>query len=268
MSGMHAQTTPVFPTQPTIGQGAPLTNLPVTFPSHHYGVGVQPQPPPFPPATRTNPFSASGQGWEVESQPVVGGTPSQTQSQATLTGTARSIAGPVSTGSRASGSAPHSGHSHRPQCKVPGCQNSAYFDNTINEQRYYCETHIRTVVRDGFAAPCRRCQQMPAHDNSEFCSRSCSNAGARGQQVVYQQPTMTQPAPTLCEECRSSQAKLGKRFCGGTCANNHNARRQREGSSVYDSFKPTCQECRRPMEHNGRFCSRECERANSRSSER
>ncbi|KAH9970636.1 hypothetical protein BGW80DRAFT_561365 [Lactifluus volemus] len=79
------------------------------------------------------------------------------------------------------------------RCKLPTCHNLAYFDNSIHEQRYYCVTHIYTVVRDGFAAPCRRCQQMPANDhlNSSFCSRFCSR-----QQETPQQPTMTHSGST------------------------------------------------------------------------
>ena len=36
---------------------------------------------------------------------------------------------------------------------------------------------------------------MPAHDNSEFCSRSCSNAGAGLQQIIDPQSTMDAARP-------------------------------------------------------------------------
>ena len=146
---------------------------------------------------------------------------------------------------------------------------------------------------------------MPARLDSELrvCSEACrkaleassSNTGAgyyrqsTGQSAVPPpgQPTpqppvhhphgpaasvQSAPPPKLCENCRSSQAALGKRHCSACAAalaaDPRATKKRRSGKddlthSVPDGLRPACQECRRPIKESraGRYCSKECEEA-------
>ena len=52
-----------------------------------------------------------------------------------------------STASAALGSGPTTSNVHQSrQCKLPGCRKAAIFDPSINEQREFCEDHIKYVL--------------------------------------------------------------------------------------------------------------------------
>jgi len=113
--------------------------------------------------------------------------------------------------------------SGRPRCRIPGCPQPASFNNRIQEQLDYCEGHIYYAISQGFAAPCRRCNELPARDDSKYCSQACKSADGAGWMV--RQPSTSAAVP--------------------------------------HGFAASCQECRRPMPPNTNqlFCSMECEMA-------
>ncbi|KAI9454392.1 hypothetical protein BJY52DRAFT_729321 [Lactarius psammicola] len=73
---------------------------------------------------------------------------------------------PQSYGSNSTSSTSNSHHTRlsnlpRLGCKLPRCDKPAIFDQHINEQREYCEEHIKCAVSVGFARCCVRCRKMP-----------------------------------------------------------------------------------------------------------
>jgi len=247
------------------------------------------------------------QPWQEQGYRPTGGTmppPYVSAETQPSPATTRPTGSHVPSGSRINGSGStsstnnttHQTRHNLPQCKLPRCDKPAIFDHRINEQREYCEEHIRRAISVGFAGCCLTCQNMPARLDSEFCSEACRNSHAassstaasgypRAQSTVQdvvmqdvrptpqpppvhsQQPTV-QPAAKLCENCHSSRGTQGKRPCsGGECANAQ-AKKRSGGSGanrVPEGLGPACQDCRRPMKDSrSRYCSKECEEAGRR----
>ncbi|KAF8263651.1 hypothetical protein EI94DRAFT_1703837 [Lactarius quietus] len=157
-------------------------------------------------------------------------------------------------------------HQSRPRCKLPHCENPAYFDRRINEQREFCEEHIGGVVNVGFAGCCQMCKKMPARLDSDVCSEACRKMMASSSNSGYQQPTATgQPAlqqivqPTLQPSLYypSQQPAAQQPSSAG------DPRKRSRKDSIPDGLGPTCQECRRHFtkETRSRFCSKNCEDA-------
>ena len=188
-----------------------------------------------------------------------------------------------------SGPGPTTSNVHQSrQCKLPGCRKAAIFDPSINEQREFCEDHIKYALRpplrarrllvmslsshvipDGFAGRCAMCKKMPARLDSEFCSDACRSmsehmgipstiTGNTGHQYQQQPPSTTrQPAPHM-------QRAPSNGGSGAAVGVPHTSRRPAE-NSVPEGLVPTCQECRRPIMKESRtgslFCGRNCEEA-------
>jgi len=195
------------------------------------------QPPTIPPVptSQTNFSQAGFSGTQPQPVVTVGSTappfnsPTQFQAPHTISGFSNPGASTSSGIQRHFPSPPasadnHSLNVHQAQCKLPGCREPRFFDNRVQELLDYCRYHVYTVIPEGFAALCERCKELPARQDSKYCSRACSNsADARGQSVV----------------------------------------RQPSVGAVPQGFAATCQECRRPMgDSNRRFCSLQCENAN------
>jgi len=154
------------------------------------------------------------------------------------------------------------------QCKLPGCREPRYFDNRIQEQLDYCRYHINTAISEGFAALCERCKELPARDDSRYCSQLCRSAEARGPSVARQlsiaSGTVPQGFAATCQECHRPMGDSSRRFCSLQCENaNRGHQLSIASGTVPQGFAATCQECRRPMaDSNRRFCSLQCENAN------
>ncbi|KAH8983992.1 hypothetical protein EDB86DRAFT_169289 [Lactarius hatsudake] len=150
-------------------------------------------------------------------------------------GTIRTTGGRVSSQSHSPNPTSSTSNIHQtryniPRCKCPRCDKPAVFDQHINEQREFCEEHIKCVISVGLATCCSVCREMPARLDSEFCSESCSNVNAR--RVTSLDPL------------------------------DYRLRIQPERSDVPESLPSTCQECRGFMkEGRGRYCSKACEDA-------
>ena len=185
-----------------------------------------------------------------------------------------------------SGPGPTTSNVHQSrQCKLPGCRKAAIFDPSINEQREFCEDHIKYVLRpplrarrllvmslsshvipDGFAGRCAMCKKMPARLDSEFCSDACRSMSEHmgipsTMTGHYQQPSpTTRPAPVA-----PHMQRVPSNGGSGAAAGVPHADKRPAENSVPEGLVPTCQECRRPIMRESRtgsrFCGRNCEEA-------
>jgi hypothetical protein len=77
-----------------------------------------------------------------------------------------------------------------------------------------------TAVETGFAAACKSCRlgRLPVLENSDYCSRFCSNHGDT--EVTHRQTVPTGFAPACQECCRAIEVNMeiyDGRFCSQHC---------------------------------------------------
>ncbi|KAN0113632.1 hypothetical protein V8E52_007558 [Russula decolorans] len=58
-----------------------------------------------------------------------------------------------------------------PLCRIPGCNNRAFYDRRVNELREWCsDQHMQDAIRRRVEEPCRTCHVWPRRNGYRYCS--------------------------------------------------------------------------------------------------